>query len=226
MNDESRDHVPDGSVRIPEERAAKILERAAALDAKRNSEIEVEQLREAAHDAGISREAFEEALAEQAAANGVSGGGAGGRTGVRVRDAGGAGMAMADVTYYSTLLRDLFGDEGEISVSDVIEWKDPEGVSASVSPSRHGVTATVAAEGRLRRKLLAMFWAVLPLLLVTLVATAEEDEFIIMFFGALFALVLGMLGVTLSDRRERKALRKKVERMRRQLQRLLGPPAL
>jgi hypothetical protein len=51
--------------RIAEDRAAKILERAAALDAKRNSEIEIDQLREAAEDAGISREAFEEALREQ-----------------------------------------------------------------------------------------------------------------------------------------------------------------
>jgi hypothetical protein len=223
MMDESRVHTPEASQRIPEERAAKILERAAALDAKHNSEVEIDQLREAAADAGISRAAFEEALAEQGEGGEGPAGGRGRPSPLGLRAPAPPDFAMSDVSYYSSLLRDVLGDEGHVSVSDVIEWKDPDGVTASVSPSRNGVTATVTAEGRLRRTLLGMMWAVLPLLLVTFIAAFEEDEFIIMFFGGLIGLVLAMAGASLSHRRERKALRKKVERIRRQLQRLLGP---
>lgn len=222
MSDQSRVYAPEPASRIPEERAAKILERAAALDAKHNSEIEVDQLREAAAGAGISLAAFEEALAEQGDEVSPAGHRRSGSS-VLLGDAGPPGFTMSDVTYYSSLLRDVLGEEGQISVTDVIEWKDPEGVTASVSPSRSGVTATVTAEGRLRRKLLGMMWAVLPLLLVTFIGAFEEDELLIMFVGGLIGLVLAMVGATLSDRRERKALRKKVERIRRQLQRLLAP---
>jgi hypothetical protein len=222
MKDESRVRAPDAPHRIPEDRAAKILERAAALDAEHNSEIEIDQLREAAAGAGISRAAFEEALAEQREEDPEPGLGRSSPLDLR-RNPTPAGFAMSDVTYYSSLLRDVLGDEGQVSVSDVIEWKDPEGVTASVTPSRTGVTATVTAEGRLPRKLLAMMWSVLPLLLVTFIASFDENEFIIMFLGGLIALVLAMLGVIWSDRREQKALRKKVERIRRQLHRLLGP---
>jgi hypothetical protein len=49
---------------ISDENAALVLDRAAKLDAARARGLPVEQLREAALEAGISREAFERALAE------------------------------------------------------------------------------------------------------------------------------------------------------------------
>ena len=52
--------------RLPKELAARILDRAASLDAAEDR-VDVKTLRAAALDAGISPEAFERALAEAAA---------------------------------------------------------------------------------------------------------------------------------------------------------------
>lgn len=50
--------------RLPEDIAHRLLARAVELDASRAAEVTLAQLREAAHDAGISAAAFDAALAE------------------------------------------------------------------------------------------------------------------------------------------------------------------
>jgi hypothetical protein len=50
--------------RLPEEPARRLLARASELEAARNSELSVAELREAAREAGIAPSAFEQALAE------------------------------------------------------------------------------------------------------------------------------------------------------------------
>jgi hypothetical protein len=53
---------------ISDDKAAQVLDRAAQLDAARGREVSVQDLREAALEAGISPDAFERALAEVRAA--------------------------------------------------------------------------------------------------------------------------------------------------------------
>ena len=52
---------------VTQEKAAKLLERAATLDAEGGSRVAIEELRQAALEAGISPESFERALAELSA---------------------------------------------------------------------------------------------------------------------------------------------------------------
>jgi hypothetical protein len=50
--------------RLPEDSARRLLQRASELEAARNTELSVAELREAAREAGIAPSAFEQALAE------------------------------------------------------------------------------------------------------------------------------------------------------------------
>jgi hypothetical protein len=204
-----------GGARLPEDRASRILERAAALDAKRSSEIEVEQLWEAAAQAGISREAFDEALAEHARPE---------REGRDRRTA--RAPRASEVAYYADLLRDLLGEDAQIGVvEDRIESRDGDGVTVSITPSSGEATAAVVAEGNLRRRLLALTLPALLVVFTSFLVLIEEDEFGGgMLLGVLLAVVASAIGTVISHRRERKALRKKAERLRRQLQRLLLLP--
>jgi hypothetical protein len=216
----TRDPEP-GNTRIAEDRAAKILERAAALDAKRNTEIELHQLREAAEDAGISPEAFDEALRESATELAAPSAGKRGKAG---STAGGPPIAVTDLTHYAAILTDVLGDEGRISVTDGIEWRDDEGLSVTINPGSNRVTAAVSAEGRLRTKMMGVVLpALLPLSFFFLIGVAEEEEAFIGFIGVILAVLASMGGTWFTHRREQKALRKKAERIRRQLQRLLTP---
>ena len=214
----TRDPEP-GTTRIAEDRAAKILERAAALDAKRNTEIEVDQLREAAEDAGISPEAFDEALRENASELTAPPSGKRGKSLPSV----GPPIAMTDLTHYAAILTDVLGDDGRISVTDGIEWRDDEGLSVTINPTFNRVTAAVSAEGRIRTKMMGVVLpALLPAAFFFLIAF-EEEEALIGFVGVMLAVLASMGGTWFTHRREQKALRKKAERIRRQLQRLLTP---
>jgi hypothetical protein len=64
--------------------------------------------------------------------------------------------------------------------------------------------------------------ALLPVTLFFMGGIADDDAFI-GFFGALFAMIASGAGTYFTHRREQKALRKKAERIRRQLQRMLTP---
>jgi hypothetical protein len=55
---------PRDSERLPEAAARRLLERASELEARRGAEMSVAELREAAREAGITPDAFEQALAE------------------------------------------------------------------------------------------------------------------------------------------------------------------
>jgi hypothetical protein len=207
---------PSAPGRIADDRAAKILERAAAIDAKRTSEIEIDQLREAAADAGISQEAFEQALREQA---GVEPGPKGGRPKAGLA----THLGSADVAHYASLLRDVMGD-GQLTVGDAIEWRDEDGLTVAVAPGGSSVTAAVSAEGRLRARLMGVILpALLPLVFFFAFALEEEEAFLA-FMGALVALLASVAGTVFVHRREKKKQRKETERIRRQLQRLLTPP--
>jgi hypothetical protein len=208
--------VRPGNTRIAEDRAAKILERAAALDAKRNTEIELDQLREAAEDAGISPEAFEQALRESTTEPVPTG-----KRGKLAQVASGPPVAVSEVGHYAALLCDVLGDDGRISVTDAIEWRDDEGLCVSVNPSSNKITATVTTEGRLRTRMWGVILpALLPMSIFFLIAI-EEEEAAIALMGAFFALLASIGGTWFTHRREQKKLRKKAERVRRQLQRLL-----
>ena len=144
--------------RLAEEHASRILERAAALDAKLNSEVEVGELREAAAAAGILPEAFDQAMREQS--NSASDGGA--------HAAGqGAGMSEAlgtvrapgsvEVASYAALLRDLLGEDCQVVVvEDRIECTDRGGVTVSISPSPGDTAVAVTSAGKLSRLLLGL----------------------------------------------------------------------
>jgi hypothetical protein len=206
-----------GNTRIAEDRAARILERAAALDAKRNTEIELDQLREAAEDAGISPQAFEQALRETASEPPPPAG----KRGKVAPIGAGQPLAASDVGHYAALLSDVLGDDGRITVTDAIEWRDEQGLCVSVSPSSNKITATVTSEGKLRNKLLGV---ALPTLLpasLFLVWAADEEEGAVALVGLIFAVLLSLAGTWFTHRREQKKLRKKAERIRRQLQRML-----
>ena len=218
--------VADGGSgeRLAEERASRILERAAVLDAKRTSEIEVGELREAAVAAGISREAFDQAMQEQADSasdDGAHGSetGAARSQGLEAVRAPGAG----EVAHYAALLRDLMGEDGQVVVvEDRIECSDGDGLTVTISPSSGSTTAAVTAVGKLSRRLLgSSLPLVIPGLFGLMVVRVEEDIGFGMFFGVLMAAVVSVVGGIISHRREQKALRKKSEQVRRQLQRML-----
>jgi hypothetical protein len=215
---------PGTAVRIGEERAARILERAAALDAKRSSEIELDQLREAAAAAGISREAFDEAMEEpddtpDAGARALP-------PKLNWRGQGVPTVNPVHFAHYTALLRDVLGDDGQVMVvEDRIEWSNDEGLIVSVNPSTKFSTAAVSLEGRLGGRLWAISLAILPVMLFFFMFAMEDEEALIAVMGAFLALCAGWIGVTIHYRHERKELRKKAERLRRQLQHLLpsGP---
>ena len=193
--------------RLGEERALAILERAAALDAKRSSEIELDHLREAAAAAGISTEAFEQALREQ------SGG---------APPAGGSERRASAVARHSDLLRDLLGEETEVVVKDDrIEGRTADGVTVSIDPHGHAA-ASIVLRSSLARKLLAIVGpASLPGLLAFLLAVEEGDPGIGMMLGVFLTVLAAGFGTGLSHLREKKKEQRTAERLRRQLQRLL-----
>ena len=201
--------------RLHEERARQILARAAALDAERSSEIEIDQLREAAAAAGISPAAFEQALKEEI--RGVSGDGRPGGTAVRA-------PAAAQVAHFAHLLRDLMGDDVQVVVvDDRIEARDEDGICVSIHPSRNA-TATVVASRSLQRRLLALaLSSILPTFFGFMLAMDEEDAGIGVMVGVLLMFIASAVGLFASHRRETRELEKKADRVRRQLQRMLGP---
>jgi len=208
--------------RLGENRARQILERAAALDAKRSSEIEIGQLKEAAAQAGISGEAFDQALREDAESS--SSRGEVGYGGARPASAVTAPRAE-QVSHFAGLLRDLLGDDAQVVViEDRIEARDSDGVTVSINPSSGDTTAAILSEAPLRRRLLAIALpVVIPFFFGLVIGMEEEEAGVGVFVGALLAVIGALVATVVSDRRERKALRKKAERLRRQLQRMLAP---
>jgi hypothetical protein len=208
------------SERLAEERARQILERAAALDAKHSSEIDVEQLREAAVAAGISAEAFEQALREDAES-------AGARRAAATHGTGGVARvpSSAQVAHFSGMLRDLLGEDTRVVVDeDRIEARDKDGFTVTVSPSSGDATATVAAHGRFRDRIFHIVApAIVPMAMGFLLMFEEEEAGIGLMLGVLFAVLATLVGGWFHHRKEREKLRKKAERIRRQLQRMLGP---
>jgi hypothetical protein len=219
-------HEAPGLGRVAEDRARQLLERAAALDAKLSSEVDVAQLREAAAAAGLSSEAFDQALREQIEAPSTVSSAPG-----RASDRGSplhgtpTAPAPAEVSHYAGLLRDLLGEDARVAVvDDRIEAYEDDGVTISITPSRGDATVSILAEGRLRRRILAICLpALLPLFLAVLIAWDEEDAAIGVLAGVLLSLVGAVVATVVSEVREQKALRKKTDRLRRQLQRMLGP---
>lgn len=204
---------PSSGDRLDEERAKRILERAAAFDAERSSEIEIGQLREAAADAGISPESFDRAIREQSDAGSRSSA----VSAVRTPDA-------VEVTRYAGVLRDLLGDDVRITVvEDRIEARDEdEGVRVSIVPSSGEATATVMARTSLSRRITAIVWpALIPAFFGFLLALEEGDPGIGLMIGVVLTVLAAALGTLVSHRREEKELEKKGERIRRQLQRML-----
>ena len=63
-----RDHTRDAE-RLSHEAARRLLERATELEAARGAQVSVAELREAAREAGITADAFEQALTEFRAAD-------------------------------------------------------------------------------------------------------------------------------------------------------------
>lgn len=211
--------VSDPPQRLGEEHARRILERAAALDAKRSSEVDIAQLREAATAAGISVEAFEQALREDGGPSPAAA--APPRSGAIATGA----MSSAQVARCTALLRDLLGEEAKVIVhEDHIEAKDDDGVTVSISASTGETSAAVAAFGRFRDRILGFYApALIPLLLGFALVFEEEDAGIGIMVGVLLTLATTVVGGLIQQRKERAKLRKKAERIRRQLQRMLGP---
>lgn len=210
--------LPPSSERLGEERARQILERAAALDAKRSSEVEVAQLREAAAAAGISPEAFDQAMREEA--DSASDGPPAAHPTGPLRSPG-----AAEVAHYAGLLKDLLGEDANILVvEDRIEGRNEEGVTVSINPASGEATAAIVAAGSLRRRLLALTApATVPAFLAFLLAVEEGDPGLGMMLGVVLAVAASAGGTVLSFLRERKSLRRRSERIRRQLQRMLAP---
>ena len=125
--------------------------------------------------------------------------------------------------HYAALLRDLMGEDGQVVVEeDRIECSDSDGLTVTISPSSGHTTAAVTAVGKLSRRLLgSTLPLVIPGLFGLMVVRADEDIGFGMFFGVLMAAVVSVVGGIISHRREQKALRKKSEQVRRQLQRML-----
>ena len=120
-----------GPMRIADERAAQILERAAALDAEQSSELSLPQLREAAVGAGISPAAFDQAMLE------VGSEGDGSLTVPRRGASPAHAFPNPDVARLARLLNDIQEEAGQLSVvGDRLEWKDGRGLQVSISPSR------------------------------------------------------------------------------------------
>lgn len=208
---------PSSSDRLDEERARQILERAAALDAERSSEIEIGQLREAAAAAGISAESFEQAMREQSESDSPSGPPAVGRP---ARTPG-----TAEVSHYAGVLKDLLGDDAQVTVvEDRIEGRDRTGLAVSISPSSGDVAAAIVAEGSLSRRLAAIVLSsLIPAFLGLVISTEEPDAGVLLVIGVVLAVVASGIGTFFSHKRERKDLEQKAERVRRQLQRMLKP---
>lgn len=198
--------------RLDEKRARSILERAAALDAERSSEIDVDELRQAAAAAGISREAFDAALRE-------------GRDDPRLP---GSSLAPSpsSTAYCIDLLKDLLGHDAEIAVvGERVEGRSRNGVTASIDPSTGQVTGAAFTRSSLLRRLTAnTLGAILPLLLAFIVLAEDGDAGTGMLVGVLFTLVSVSIGTVISHRRELKELEQDADRLRRQLRRMLGSP--
>ncbi|NNF14997.1 MAG: hypothetical protein HKN72_17355, partial [Gemmatimonadetes bacterium] len=169
-------------------------------------------LRQAAAGAGISREAFDAALRE------------GGPTPPQ-----GSGMALSPstATYYMDLLKDLLGDDAEISVvGERVEGRSKRGVTASVDPSTGQVTGAAFTRSSLLRRLTAnTLGAMLPLLISFIVLAEDTDMGAAMLGGVLSTLVFVSIGTIISHRRELKELEQDADRLRRQLRRMLGSPS-
>jgi len=199
--------------RLDEDRARSILERAAALDAERSSEIDVDELRQAAAGAGISREAFDAALREGSPAS----------------DGSGTSLSTTTATaaYYIDLLKDLLGDDAEVSVvGDRVEGRGPRGVTASIDPSTGQVTGAAFTRSSLLRRLTAnTLAAILPLLLSFIILAEDGDAGGAMLGGVLLTLFSVSIGTIISHRRELKELEQDADRLRRQLRRMLGSPS-
>lgn len=208
--------------RIADERAAKILERAAALDAQHSSELSLDQLREAAVGAGISGDAFDQAMREvdDAGAEENSRTGKGGRP---------VGLAHAfqhpEVARLAALLSDTQEDSGQLTViGDRLEWRDGRGLVVSITPSGDGAAAMVAMEGELRTRLKAVIGAsMVPLafFFVGMVASEGEAAFVGGFFAVVFTAMAACIGTARSFRREQNRLEKRMEWMRDRLARAL-----
>lgn len=200
--------------RLGEERAREILARAAALDAERNSEIELDQLREAAAAAGISPVAFEQALQETSHPTATDG--QVDRTPIRAPH-------TAQVAHYADLIRDLLGDDVQVVVvENRIEGRDRDGLAVSINPAG-SATAAVVAGGSLQRRLLALTAPALLPALFGLLLAFEEEVGIGVLLGVFLAVIASIVGVVVSHRREKKELEKRADRVRRQLQRMLAP---
>jgi uncharacterized membrane protein len=108
---------------------------------------------------------------------------------------------------------------------DRIEWRDDAGLVVSLGNSPGGVVAAVSAEGRRRMRYLGVvLGAVLPWLIafITLVADGGDEPFFA-WLGMTIGVIAALVGTEVAFRIERKALRKKAERIRRQLQLVLPP---
>jgi hypothetical protein len=222
------DHHKNGteaaSVRVGEERAARILERAAALDADRSSEIELDQLREAAFAAGISNEAFDQAMAEIDAGMDArpSQTKKGGGVSHSRSSVGNGGISSSDFAHFTAVLRDIMGDDGHVSlVEDRIEWQDKSGVSVSVSPTGRGTTSAVAVEGKLKSRLLAIGIPAAIMTAISILFTAAEDDLFAGMLAMFISTPVYLATAWRSHKKEQLKLRKKAESIRRQLQRLL-----
>lgn len=202
--------------RLDEERAKRILERAAALDAERSSEIELAQLREAATSAGISPEAFDQAMREDE--DGESAETDDGDGGALVRRPG-----RSEVTHYAALLKDLLGDEAQITVvEDRIEGRMDDGVTVSINTSSGEAAAAIVADGSLKRRLMVLgASAIPPWFFGFLLALEEEAPGVGWMLGVIVTAVAAGIGLFVSHRREKKELEGKADRVRRQLQRMI-----
>lgn len=206
--------------RLDEERARRILERAAALDAERSSEIELSQLREAATSAGISPEAFDQAMREDE--NGASDGTPSSPASTLVRS-----PSASEVTHYAALIKDLLGDDAPITVvEDRIEGRRDDGMTVAINTSSGDATAAIVAEGSLKRRLMVLTMsAVPPWFFGFLLALEEEGPGVGWMVGVMLTVVAAGMGLFLSHRREKKDLERKADRVRRQLQRMIAKDA-
>lgn len=202
--------------RLDEERARRILERAAALDAERSSEIELSQLREAATSAGISPEAFDQAMREHD--TGASGSDADTSVPTLVRS-----PSASEVTHYASLIKDLLGDEAKITVvEDRIEGRLDDGMTVSINTFSGEATAAIVAEGSLKRRLQVLAASALPpWFFGFLLAMEDEAPGVAWMVGVVLTVVAAGTGLFFSHRREKKELERKADRLRRQLQRMI-----
>lgn len=203
--------------RLDEERARRILERAAALDAERSSQIELAQLREAATSAGISPEAFDQAMREDE--DGASEPNPHASVPTLVKS-----PSASEVTHYAAVIKDLLGDDAQITVmDDRIEGRLDDGMSVSVNASSGEATAAIVAEGSLKRRLMVLAAsAVPPWFLGFLLAMEDENPGVAWMVGVILTVLAAGIGLFVSHRREKKELERKADRLGRQLQRMIA----